>query len=158
HRARAGWVHGHLRRLAEQIPGRPLHVLSFACGPERVLREHVAAGNDCAITLADADGRALKYAAGKLEAIRARSGVSSEVRSVEISAFRLIRDPSSVEVLRGGPDGAGYDAVLVLGLLDYLKDAQCSRFLDVLATTLRPGGICLLTNLHRVNRWRSLME
>jgi hypothetical protein len=69
HRSRMSWVHGYLHDRTQRTPERQLHVLSFACGPERILREFVA--GTCAITLCDFDSRALSYCQHKFKQLRA---------------------------------------------------------------------------------------
>jgi ubiquinone/menaquinone biosynthesis C-methylase UbiE len=61
HRGRMQWAHHHLWQHMHSNTRRPVRILSFACGPERILREFVAQGGNCEITLCDHDGRALEY-------------------------------------------------------------------------------------------------
>jgi extracellular factor (EF) 3-hydroxypalmitic acid methyl ester biosynthesis protein len=133
-------------------------VLSFACGPERVLRSFVQEGGTCRISLVDWDTRALTLARTKLrEAARAASTTVS-VRSAELSILRLIRDPAALETMTRLSDRNEFDVVLVLGLLDYLPDRVAGRFLDLMVKTLAHDGHMLLTNLHVENPWRACME
>ena len=53
HRSRLPWARQHLQRLATKNSGHPLHILSFACGPEHILRDMVASG---ALVSVDAGG------------------------------------------------------------------------------------------------------
>jgi SAM-dependent methyltransferase len=159
HRGRALWVHQHLRQQLARTRGRPLRLLSFACGPERVLRDFCDNQTVQAldIVLADSDRNALRYCQKKFDELRADLGVVPSIRYIEVSAFSLLKNSSSLEMLRH-PGGEGYDCLLVLGLLDYLPTDVAARFLDVCANLLAPGGSCLLTNLHRQNPWQSFME
>ena len=159
HRARRPWACARLAALGSRTPGRPLQVLSFACGPERILRDFT--GAECALTLCDFDAAALEYAAKQMVATARQQGrAAPELRSVRQSAYRLIKDPAEARELMAPTVAAqdGFDAVLVLGLLDYLDDAAVQRFVGALATVLRPGGELLLSNLHVQNPWRSFME
>jgi extracellular factor (EF) 3-hydroxypalmitic acid methyl ester biosynthesis protein len=157
HRDRAPWVHDTLKSLVVQAQ-RPLEVLSFACGPERVLRSFVQNGGTCRISLVDWDARALALATTKLrEAARAASTTVS-VRSAELSILRLLRDPAELETMTGLSDRNEFDVVLVLGLLDYLPDRTAGRFLDLMVKALADDGQMLLTNLHIENPWRAYME
>jgi len=155
HRARQPWVIQHLRQESRQ---EAPEVLSFACGPERILREYLAGGGDCQITLCDADERALKYARKKIEDLEQRLGRKPNVRAIQISAFTLLRRDGGVELLRRESPPGGCDFVLVLGLLDYLNADVSARFVANLTQVLKPGGYCMLTNVHVKNPWRSLME
>jgi 2-polyprenyl-3-methyl-5-hydroxy-6-metoxy-1,4-benzoquinol methylase len=154
HRGRLAWAH---RVLDDHLQARGLErprILSFACGPEVVLREWVRRGAQAEIVLADHDADALVWAKKRLLKARPR-GSSTTVSTVEANAFSLLRGVPVGEVLQGE---TGYDAVLVLGLLDYLTDEQVVAFLRGLAPAIRPGGLLLTSNLHVVNPWRALME
>lgn len=150
HRGRLDWacaqIDGHTRTLL-----RP-RVLSFACGPEVVLREWVRRGGEAEITLADHDPSALAWAKKRLLKARARDN-GTTVSTIEANAFALLRGSDALAGL-----GGGFDVVCVLGLLDYLEDAQIVTFLEAIAKTVRPGGLLLTSNLHVTNPWRALME
>lgn len=157
HRARRAWALEHVRAAAARAPARPLHLLSFACGPERVLRDLPAGDRSHDITLCDVDPRALEHAERHL---RAALGPDATIRSKPLSAYALLRDPAAARSLASPATAAagGFDVVLVLGLLDYMPAAAIRRFLAALRSTLRPGGLLLLTNLRAGNPWRSYME
>jgi SAM-dependent methyltransferase len=158
HRSRLPWAKEHLQRLATENNGRPLRILSFACGPEHILRDMVASGFSCHLTLVDFDRRALEFCSDRFKEISQATGQQIDVRYVELSAFKIIRDPTAVTTLREHAGNQGYDALLMLGLLDYLPVRQATRLLDRLTLLLRPGGRLLLTNVSDVNPWRSFME
>jgi SAM-dependent methyltransferase len=147
HRGRLAWTH---ERLAELGHPRP-RLLSFACGPEVVLRRWVELGHEADIVLADHDPAALAFAKKALDKVIRSTGNGSTVTTVTFSARDVIAgDVASL----GGP----FDAVMVLGLLDYLPDPAIVRFLRSLSATLRPGGTLLASNLTGPNPWRSMME
>lgn len=154
HRGRSPWAHGVLTAHAATLAGARPKILSFACGPEVVLREWVRAGNEADIVLADHDTDALAWARKRLARARPRGGATT-VETVEANAFALLRGVPVGVVLRGHGD---FDAICVLGLLDYLDDAQVTGFLRALAPALKPGGVLLTSNLHAPNPWRALME
>ncbi|MDP2316348.1 MAG: class I SAM-dependent methyltransferase [Pseudomonadota bacterium] len=149
HRGRLPWTHARLAELGVERP----RLLSFACGPEVVLRRWVEAGNTADIVLADHDANALAFAQKELQRVIRRTKNTSTVRTVTMSAREVMVDPGAIPLL-GGP----FDAVMVLGLLDYLPDAVVVRFLKALSATLRPGGTLLTSNLTGPNPWRALME
>jgi extracellular factor (EF) 3-hydroxypalmitic acid methyl ester biosynthesis protein len=157
HRGRVPWAVGHLHRL-HRGAGRPLRVLSVACGPERVLRQFVAEGGRCAMTLCDVDRRALDVCRRQFAKLGPRLDAPGAVEYVELSPHRLIKDAGAAAALRPGGGADGYDVILVLGLLDYLRSAEVARFLDVMVDLLATGGQLLLTNVHAVNPWRAYME
>ena len=158
HRARMQWTHHHLRQRISGNARKPVRILSFACGPEHILRQFVAQGADCEITLCDHDGRALEYCRREFKKIMRKTGTEIPIHYVELSAYALLKDPAAIELLRQPVPEGQYDVILVLGLLDYLQAQAFTRFLDILATLLKPGGDILLTNVNRNNPWSSFME
>ncbi|HEY6411308.1 MAG TPA: class I SAM-dependent methyltransferase [Ktedonobacteraceae bacterium] len=158
HRNRMPWAHAHLWQKMRDTAEKSMRVLSFACGPERILREFSLQGGTCEITLCDADNRALEYCRRDFNKIARKTGASVPIHPVELSATRLLKDPTSVEALQQPTNGEGYDMILVLGLLDYLPAPAVTNLIDILTTLLKPGGDILLTNVHSRNPWRSFME
>ena len=158
HRTRPPWIIGHLRKREQEL-GRPLRVLSFACGPEHPLREHTAMGGTGNYTLCDFDPAPLDYCRRQFEKLARmpRGGVPApNVRYTQVSTYQLLRYRDTLDHLRH-PDGP-MDVVVAAGILDYLKDNVITRFLDAMSSLLAPGGLLLLTNLHEYNPSRALME
>jgi SAM-dependent methyltransferase len=152
HRHRAPWSHAWLDQLASE-QARPLRILSFACGPEVVLRRYVDAGARIEITLCDHEPRALQHAEARLTPSLPRGAV----RSVQLSAVSLLRASKDSAWLLQAPEPR-FDVVLVLGLFDYLRDGMVRRLMRAFHALLRPGGLCLTSNLNIDNPHRSLME
>lgn len=159
HRARREWALAYVRDAGARAGARPLRLLSFACGPERVLRALPPGERAYDITLCDVDPRALDHAERHLRAVLGDAQAAT-LRSVPLSAYALIRDPAAARALASPAIEAagGFDLVLVLGLLDYLRERPARRLLAALGPLVRPGGVLLLTNLHAENPWRSYME
>jgi len=147
HRARAPWASGWLERRAAQLAA-PLRVMSFACGPERILRAHAAGGAFMHVTLCDHDERALAHAG---PALQAELGARGSVSCRALSARALLRRREEIDFER-------FDAILVLGLFDYLREPLVRRMLQRFQGLLRPGGILLASNVAATNPHRSLME
>lgn len=158
HRARPPWLLRHLRQHEQEV-GRPLRVLSFACGPEHTLREYATTGATGHFTLCDFDPAPLEHCRRQFQMLTRRAGPGlpppPRVDYVQVSTWQLLRHAERLEELRH-PEG--HDVLVVAGLLDYLKDAVAERFLDMLAPLVAPGGRVLLTNLHHPNPWRAFME
>jgi len=148
---------GHLGRL-QQTAGRPLRVLSFGCGPEPVLREFLAQGGQATLTLCDSEPRALERCRLHFRRLERQLGTQLDIDYVRISAQCLIIDGAAAASLRLSAGTEGYDAILVLGLLDYLQEEIILNLLDILVAMLRSGGELFVTTMHRANRWRALME
>ncbi|HET9036631.1 MAG TPA: class I SAM-dependent methyltransferase [Myxococcaceae bacterium] len=156
HRARSPWIGDQLSALATRL-GRPPKVLSFACGPERCLRDYLALGHSAEITLADFDAFALEHAAKQLRRAAETRKISVPVTTVRISAFELIRDPATRKPLDEITQSGRFDLIVVAGLLDYLSATVSKRLIAVLREYLAPDGAMLLTNLHARNPWRAFM-
>jgi extracellular factor (EF) 3-hydroxypalmitic acid methyl ester biosynthesis protein len=152
HRHRVPWADGQLQTFAREL-GRVPQVLSFACGPEIVLREHVKLGGTADIVLCDHEPLALEHARAGLTPWLAERG---SVRSVQLSVVNLLRGAGQRELV-GGVE-PGFDAVLVLGLFDYLRAGIVKRLMRAFHSLLRPGGLLLSSNLASGNPHRSLME
>ena len=158
HRARLPWAHNHLWQRVNSTAEQPFRILSFACGPEHVLRKFVALGGACEITLCDADNRALDYCRREFKKIARKTGTEIPIHYVELSANKLLKDPACKALLQEPVDGQEYDIILVLGLFDYLSAQAANNVLDILVSILKTGGDILLTNVHPDNPWRSFME
>ncbi|WP_163995431.1 class I SAM-dependent methyltransferase [Pyxidicoccus caerfyrddinensis] len=155
HRARPPWLLGHLRQHELEV-GRPLRVLSFACGPEHTLREYATAGASGHFTLCDFDPAPLEHCRRQFQVLTRRAAPPPPtVDYVQLSTYQLLKQKDLREQLRH-PEG--HDVLVVAGLLDYLKAPVAERFLDILTPLVAPGGRVLLTNLHAHNPWRAFME
>ena len=153
HRFRAPWTHAWLDREAARL-GRPLRVLSFACGPEIVLRSYVQTGRRCEIVLCDHEPRALALAQAQL---RLRLTQDLVPRCIQLSVVELLRGGERARQLQAAT-ADGFDVVLVLGLFDYLRGNLVTRMVRALRALLRPDGLLLASNLSHDNPHRSLME
>jgi SAM-dependent methyltransferase len=157
HRDRLPWANARLTALADRL-GRAPRVLSFACGPERVLRAWVADGHAGRLVLADFEPRALAHCRRKFTRLLGRAAPGTTVDYVETRADEVFRDSHGVATLADHTPDGRFDAVLVLGLLDYLEPRVILSLVDGLAELLADDGELLLTNLHAGNPWQSLME
>jgi len=158
HRGRMPWAHNLLWQRVRNAQEQPVRILSFACGPEHVLREFVAQGGECEMTLCDADNRALDYCRREFKKITRKTGTAIPIHYVELSAHKLLKEPACKELLQAPVEGQEYDVILVLGLLDYLSAQAVNNLMDILVPMLKTGGDILLTNVHQDNPWRSFME
>lgn len=154
HRGRADWTHAQLARWIERAGVVRPRIMSFACGPEVVLRRWVQSGGVADVTLVDHDPHALAHAERLMRKVLQSRANPSTVRGTRVSAFDLT-DTNVPALLR---DDQPFDVATVLGLLDYLDDTQCVSFLRALASVVRPGGLLLVSNVSGPNPWRSMME
>ena len=156
HRARSPWIGDQLSALATRL-GRAPKVLSFACGPERCLRDYLALGRSAEITLADFDGFALEHAAKQLRRVAETRKISVPLNTVRISAFDLSRDPATRKPLDEITQAGRFDLIVVAGLLDYLSATVSKRLIAGLRAYLAPEGGMRRTTLHARNPWRAFM-
>jgi SAM-dependent methyltransferase len=154
HRGRAVWTHAQIARWTKDTGETRPRILSFACGPEVVLRRWIQAGGEGDLTLADHDPHALAHAERLLRKVTTSRQNTSTVQTRRVSAFDL--DESNAAHLL--VDEQPFDVATVLGLLDYLDDVQTVAFLRALCATIRPGGRLLVSNVSGPNPWRALME
>lgn len=156
-RSRLPWALERLWALQRSLD-RPLRVLSFACGSERLLRTFVAQGGEGQFTLCDADGRALQFCRRRFDWLGRRSGTTVPLKTRQVSVAMLLSDAKASAELRQLAGDEGYDVVSALGVLDYLHTDAAAAFLTRLVPLVRPGGTLLLSNMHASNPWRSAME
>jgi SAM-dependent methyltransferase len=155
-RAQVRWAGERMQRLAEQQGA--LRVLSFSCGPERVLRALSVGDVPCDLTLSDADPRALVFAEQQLRADwRARGLEPLALRSVELGVQILIKDFAQAYAALS-PAREPFDVILLFGVLDHLTDDVAQRLLSALGRLLGPSGELLLSAPHRENPWRTFTE
>lgn len=134
--------------------GRPVRVLSLACGPalelHNVLSELPSVEHPVELFLLDQDEDALAYAHRALHRLladrrEALSGV--ELNALHFSVGQLLRPKDEAEAAVGRDVLGGMDLVYSAGLFDYLPRAVAKRLLQRLMGMLRPGGELFIGNL-----------
>lgn len=138
--------------------GRPLRVLSIACGPaievQRFIRTQSLA-EQCQFKLLDFEHEALNYAKGKIEEIMVESGRQVNVEYVHESVdFMLKRLAKGAHT----DSSEAHDLVYCSGLFDYFSDKICSRLLKLFYSWTKPGGMVYVTNMHPRNPNRVMLE
>ncbi len=137
--------------------GGVVRVLNVGCGPAieilRLIATHPAPER-FAFTLMDFSEETLAYTRGKIEEACARRGVQVAVELVHESVHHLLRRASGTRTTAE----SAFDFVYCAGLFDYLTDKVCHRLLQYFAARTRPGGGMLVTNVHRSNPEKSVME
>lgn len=151
HRARRPWSIGHLREMRAR-QGRPLRVMSYACGPEHTLQTWITEAPDTVVRLYDAEPLALNWCQKRFRSIGQRIGRPLQVTGRVVPSGELIAGRTDLE------DARLSDVILVLGLFDYLSPEEVGGLVDHLMSVLQPGGRLLCTNLNVHNPWRPLME
>ncbi len=137
--------------------GRGPRILDVGCGPaaeiERLIRNDRWADH-CAFDLMDFNEETLHHARARIEGAMRESGRSPTVRYIHKSVHQLLKEAR----LRGPLQLGGYDFVYCAGLFDYLSDRICSKVLRLFSRWVRPGGRVVVTNVHKRNPGRSVME
>ncbi len=134
-----------------------VRVLNVGCGPaveiQRLIAEHPTPER-LAFTLMDFSEETLAYTRGKIEAACAQRGVQVGITLVHESVHNLLKRASGDR----GPIEEAFDFVYCAGLFDYLSDKVCQRLLQYFANRTRAGGGTLVTNVHRNNPEKGVME
>ena len=141
----------------DDATGGSIRVLNVGCGPAieilRLIATHPTPGR-FAFTLMDFSEETLDYTRGRIAQACAERGVQVAVELVHESVHHLLRRASGT---RSGAE-ASFDFVYCAGLFDYLTDKVCHRLLQYFTARTRPGGGMLVTNVHRSNPEKSVME
>ena len=135
--------------------GRPLRILSVASGPAQEIvdfLEAVGGEIELEVVLLEQEGRALGYARRRIREVVRRRPRSLLLECVEESIRRLLVDPGVVA--RFPP----FDAILVVGLFDYLQARTARRLLSVLADRLTDEGTLYVGNMVPTNPTRWVIE
>ena len=134
------------RRIAHCTRHRPAPaILALACGGARdCLHARDALHPDTTLVLNDTDPDALALAHRRLaDTCRLHTAPGHALRCV----LRLAKTEQT------------FDLILIGGLFDYLADATIRRILNIIhQQLLRPGGLCMFTNIAAANPFRPLMH
>lgn len=132
----------HIAACTRQRPDAA--ILALACGGARdFVHAQASLHPDTTVVLNDTDPAALSLAHQRLA-----------------DRCQLHREPGhAVRCVQRLASARQFDLILIGGLFDYLPDRALARILAVIHTSLlRPGGLCLFTNIAAGNRFRPLMH
>lgn len=158
------------RTMREQVrsvvtAGRPVRVLSLACGPalelHSLMTELPRVDHRTELFLLDQDEDALAYAHRALcrtlmERREALSGV--QLSALHFSVGQLLRPKDEAEAAVGREVLGSMDLVYSAGLFDYLPRAVAKRLVRRLMGMLRPGGELFIGNLREDPASAFMME
>ncbi len=145
--------------------GRPLRVLSLACGPalelHNLLSELPAVTHPVELFLLDQDEDALAYAHRSLHRLLAErrdalAGV--ELSALHFSVGQLLRPKDEAEAAVGRDVLGEMDFVYSAGLFDYLPRAVAKRLVRRMLGMVRPGGELFIGNLREDPASAFMME
>ena len=134
-----------LRDEFKPTKNKKFHILSVACGPAYEVSDMIDSYiniDDFSITLIDNDENALFAAKKKLE--KSSTGVHMNITYIKQSVFRLIQTPDLCKTW------GKFDYIYSMGLFDYLDDKQSQELIKVLSSILKPEGIILVGNFHKI--------
>lgn len=149
-RNRRGLLAEAIRCRLDQSEGRPLRVVSLACGPARELFDVFARIDDPArlkATLIDIDLQALAMVSDRCDRLKLK-------RHVELVPANLVYLATGRQHL----ELADQDLVYSLGLIDYFNDKFVVSLLNFVHDLLRPGGTVILGNFHPRNPDKAMMD
>ena len=134
--------------------GRPIRVLSMACGPalelQHLLEELPRVEHPVELLLLDQDEDALACAHRGLHRQLARRGDALrgvQLHALHFSVIQLLRPKDAAEAAVAREVLAGMDLIYSAGLFDYLPRGIARRLIQRMLDMLRPGGSLLLGNL-----------
>lgn len=145
--------------------GRPLRVLSLACGPAlelyNLLSELPAVEHPVELFLLDQDEDALAYAhrsMHRLLAERRDALAGVELNALHFSVGQLLRPKDEAEAAVGRDVLGNMDFVYSAGLFDYLPRGVAKRLVRRMLAMLRPGGELFIGNLREDPASAFMME
>ncbi len=159
HRNRIDKLIGYLTTEAQRVvsTGRPLRILNVACGPAIEVQKFVRSSpfaDQCQFHLLDFNAETLAYTRRCLQdAVRA-SGHLPDLVFIHKSVNDLLKEARG----RKETTSDTYDLVYCAGLFDYLSDKICARLVELFARWTAPGGLLVVTNVHKRNPVRYFME
>ncbi len=136
--------------------GRPVRILSLACGPAVELRRLLATyprfEHKVEIILVDQDESALGSCLAELNQVIGLRGDNPpiEIKCLHFSLRQLLAPKRGAERELIQEEIHGVDLIYSMGLFDYLLQPLARRTVARLASYLNPGGRLLVGNLMRV--------
>lgn len=136
-----------------QAAGREARIFNFACGPAVEVQRFIDDSylNERAeFTLVDFDAKTLEFAQQSINGIIKRRNLDTLVRFKRKSVQQWLKE--SQKPTEAGNNGKNnYDFVYCAGLFDYLTDAVCKEFTNLLYGMVAPGGLLIVTNVDACN-------
>ena len=142
------------QRTAQE--GRCFRVLNVGCGPAKevdIFIQDTQRTNRCEFTLLDFNEETLAWAMDRINAHVNRTANDMQVTAVHRSIHSLLKEASQ----RRNDTQPAYDMVYCAGLFDYLSDRICRRLVRLFYDWTTPGGLVLVTNVHRHNPVQGVM-
>lgn len=154
HRNRVKYLTARLREeslRAARSPDKKMRAYNVGAGPAREVQDFMAEheiSNLGDFTLVDFSEETLAHGKQVLQASRARNHRRTELRFVKKSVAQLLKSEGKIT---NRTPAQQYEFVYCAGLFDYLTDAVCKEFMNVLYSMVAPGGLLVATNVDSCN-------
>ena len=136
---------------AARSPGKIMRAYNVGAGPAKEVQDFMAQheiSNLGEFTLVDFNEETLAYGEKVLLESRAKNHRKTRLRFVKKSVAQLLK--SEGRITSRTPDQQ-YEFIYCAGLFDYLTNAVCKEFMNVLYNMVAPGGLLVATNVDQCN-------
>lgn len=136
---------------AARSPAKKFRAFNVGAGPAKEVQDFMAQyplADLGEFTLVDFNEETLTHAKSVLTASREKSARRTQLNFVKKSVAQLLRSEGKV---KNRTLAQQYEFVYCAGLFDYLTDAVCQEFMDVLYEMVAPGGLLVVTNVDAGN-------
>jgi extracellular factor (EF) 3-hydroxypalmitic acid methyl ester biosynthesis protein len=136
---------------ALRSPGKKMRAYNVGAGPAKELQDFMAQ-HPCSdlgvFTLVDFNEETLVHAKKVLTASRDKNKRRTHLEFTKKSVAQILRGEGKI---KNRTVAQQYEFVYCAGLFDYLTDAVCQEFMDVLYDMVAPGGLLVVTNVDAGN-------
>ena len=154
HRNRVNYLTARLHEetlRAARSPGKKMRAYNVGAGPAKEIQDFMAqhALADLGeFTLVDFNEETLVHARQVLTASREKNHRRTRLEFNKKSVAQILRGEGKI---KNRTIAQQYEFVYCAGLFDYLTDAVCQEFMDVLYEMVAPGGLLVVTNVDAGN-------
>jgi extracellular factor (EF) 3-hydroxypalmitic acid methyl ester biosynthesis protein len=156
HRNRIEILINYLKALS--LTNKKIKILNIACGPAAEIQKAIMSGvlgNNIEVTLLDFSIETLNYTQSKIEDACKEKNNKNIFLYKHQSVHELLKRATKDKAIE---EEDKYDFVYCAGLFDYLTDKVCSRLLDYFASVAKKDSKILVTNVHKNNKEKNIME
>ncbi len=154
HRNRVNYLTARLQEESLRTlrsPGKKMRAYNVGAGPAKEVQDFMAQhalADNAEFTLVDFNEETLTHAKSVLSASRDKNYRLTQLNFVKKSVAQLLRSEGKIKNRTAAQQ---YELVYCAGLFDYLTDAVCQEFMDVLYDMVAPGGLLIATNVDAGN-------
>ncbi len=154
HRNRVNYLTARLHEetlRAVRTPDKQMRAYNVGAGPAKEVQDFMAQhalADNAEFTLVDFNEETLTHAKKVLTASREKNYRRTQLNFVKKSVAQLLRSEGKIKNRMAAQQ---YDLVYCAGLFDYLTDAVCQEFMDMLYDMVAPGGLLIVTNVDSGN-------